>query len=72
MIDQLSFDTLLRRVDTLDREVRQLRRELLHGVRSQPAPARKATLFGSVKAGDVTDALIEDAQHDLFRSLNDL
>jgi hypothetical protein len=34
--------------------------------------SRKPSLFGSVEAGDITDAMIEEAKHDLFRPLADL
>ena len=54
MINQLSLDVLLQRVDVLDREIRQLRRDLLRGVRNQPvAPMKNSSLFGSVNAGDI-------------------
>lgn len=73
MIDQASFDSMLRRVDVLGREISQLRRELLRGVRDQRvAPAAKPSLFGSVKARDITDDMIEESKRELFRSLDDL
>lgn len=73
MIDQASLDTLLRRVDVLGREVEQLRRDLLRGVAvQQTAPRQKPSLFGSVRAGDITDEMITEAQRDLFRPLDDL
>jgi hypothetical protein len=70
MIDQPTFDTLLQRVDALGRELEQLRRDLLRGAAG--TPARKPTLFGSVPAGDITDEMIEDAQRDVLRPLDDL
>lgn len=73
MIDQPTLDTLLQRVDTLSQELEQLRRDLLRSATGSPAvPARKPTLFGSVRAGDITDEMIEDAKRDLFRDLEDL
>jgi hypothetical protein len=73
MIDQPTFDTLLRRVDALGRELEELRRDLLRGrVGLAGAPARKPTLYGSVKAEDVTDEMIEEAKRDLLRPLDDL
>jgi hypothetical protein len=73
MLDQASLDTLLRRVDVLGREVEQLRRDLLRGVAVQPAaPRRKPSLFGSVRAGDITDEMIAEAQRDLLRPLDDI
>lgn len=32
----------------------------------------RPSLFGSVKAGDITETMIEDAKHELFRLLPDL
>ena len=73
MLDQASLDTLLRRVDVLGCEIEHLRRNLLRGVAAQPAaPQRKPSLFGSVRAGDITDEMIVEAQRDLFRPLDDL
>lgn len=34
--------------------------------------ARKPSLFGSVEAGDITEAMIEEAKRQLFRPLPDL
>ena len=73
MIDQPTLDTLLQRVDALSRELVLLRRDLLRAVAGAAGvPARKPTLFGSVQASDVTDEMIEDAQRDLLRPLDDL
>ena len=73
MIDQQNLDTLLRRVDALGRELEQLRRDLLRGLAGTAGvPARKPTLFGSVKAGDITDEMIAEAQRGLLRPLDDL
>lgn len=73
MIDQPTLDTLFQRVDALSQELEQLRRDLLRGVANSPAvPARKPTLFGSVRAGDITDEMIEDAKRGLFPDFDDL
>jgi hypothetical protein len=73
MLDQPNFDTLLRRVDALGRELEQLRRDLLRGVAASTSiPARKPTLYGSVQAGDITDEMIVEAQKNLWRPLDDL
>lgn len=73
MIDQTSLDTLLRRVDLLGREVEQLRRDLLRGLTASRALSQhKPSLFGSVRAGDITSEMIEDAKRELFPSYDDL
>ena len=43
--------------------------ELITWVVIQSMPARKRSLFGSVRAGDITSAMIEEAKQDLFRSV---
>lgn len=73
MLDQANFEILLRHVDILGRELSRLRRDLLRGIGNQPMTAsEKPSLFGSVKAGDITEAMIDGARRDLFRNLDDL
>lgn len=65
---------LLKRVDVLERELERLKRDLLHGL---AAPSRQAveprpSLFGSVRGGDVTEEMIEEAKKSLFRDLRNL
>jgi hypothetical protein len=72
MIDQPNLDTLLRRVDALGRELEQLRRDLLHGMAGLTGAPRSPTLFGSVKAEDITDEMIEEAQRNLLRPLDNV
>lgn len=73
MIDQPAFDTLLQRLDALSRELELLRRDLLRAMAGATGvAAQKPTLFGSVLAGDITGAMIDAAQQDLLRPLDDL
>ena len=73
MIDQANFNFMLRRIDILGREIEQLRRDLLRSTMAQPTgPTQRLSLFGSVKAGDISPTMIEESQRELFRSLDDL
>lgn len=66
--------TLLKRVGALERELERLKRDLLYGLvaeRPQVA-ALRPSLFGSVRGGDVTEEMIEEAKRGLFRDLRDL
>jgi len=67
-------ETLLRRVDRLEQELKQLKRELMHQLLAGRVsrPGVKASLFGRVKAGDVTEQVIEESKKSLFRHLKDL
>jgi hypothetical protein len=73
MVDQISPDILLKRIDALEREIEYLRRDLLRSLAMGAQIAlEKPTLFGSVRGGDVTDEMIEESKRALFRSLEDL
>ena len=65
---------LLERVDRLERELEQLKRDLLQQLSAGVAPhhARKASLFGSVQGGDITEQMIEESKKHLFRLIEDL
>ena len=64
---------LLQRVDSLNREMERLRRDILKGMAGgQPVYQQKKSLFGSVSAGEITDEMITRAQKSLFRTLDDL
>ena len=72
MQDQPGQDPVLKRVDSLEREIEHLKRDLLRSVgvsrRTREIPP---TLFGSVQGGDVTEEMIEQSKHSLFRSFED-
>jgi len=71
LTDQAS---LLKQVDALERELERLKRDLLHGLVSlrPQAAASRPSLFGSVRGGDITEGMIEEAKQGLFRDLRDL
>jgi len=58
----------------LERELERLKRDLLHGLVSlrPQAAASRPSLFGSVRGGDITEGMIEEAKQGLFRDLRDL
>ena len=73
MSEQADWDALLRRVDALARDLERLRRDVLRAMTGTGSvPTRKPTLYGSVKAGDVTDEMIGAARRDLLRPLDDM
>ena len=68
-----SQKVILKRVDSLGREMERLKRDLIHSLATQPQGRKiKTSLFGSVKGGDVTEETIEAVKHALFRPLEDL
>ena len=72
MQDQPGQDPVLKRVDSLEREIEHLKRDLLRSVgASRRTQEIKPTLFGSVHGGDVTEEMIEQSKQSLFRSFED-
>jgi len=64
----------LHRLDRLEQELEQLKRDLLRQLVAGTASqyVAKPSLFGSVKGGDITDEMIEDSKENLFKHLKDL
>ena len=73
MFEEANQNVLLKRIDTLGRELERLRRDLLHAQVSGSGPEQeKPSLFGSVRGDDVTSEMIDEAQQSLFRPLEDI
>jgi hypothetical protein len=61
-------ETLLQRVSRIQQELEYLKRELFQelGARSTVQSARKSSLFGSVRGGDITEEMIDAAKKHMF------
>jgi hypothetical protein len=66
---ELKPKEVLKRLGDLEREIEYIKRDLLHVVEQ---PSRKASLFGCVRGGDVTEEEVEEAKKELFRELEDI
>ena len=67
----LDTERFLKRIDAMQRQLELLKRELVRNI--QPAKRKvKVSLYGSVKGGDVTEEMVEEAKRSLFRELRDL
>lgn len=67
----LDTKRFLRRIDSIQRQLELLKRELVRSI--QPTRRKvKASLYGNVKGGDVTEEMIEEAKRSLFRELRDI
>ena len=66
---ELKTKEVLKRLGDLEREIEYIKRDLLHVVEQ---PRRKASLFGCIQGGDVTEGAVEEAKKELFRELGDL
>jgi hypothetical protein len=73
MLKKIDQDNLLKRFDSLVREIENLKRDLLRsltvGVKHREM---KPTLFGSIKGGDVTEEMIEESKQSVLRPLEDV
>lgn len=72
MSGQVDLRTLLKRVDSLEEEIERLKRDLLRSLTAKPRGKKVKSLFGSVRGGDVTEEMIEQAKQALFRPLEGL
>ena len=71
--DKLSAERVLKRVDVLERELAELKRDILHSLVVRAHPKKlKTSLFGSVRGGDVTDGMIDEPKRNLFRDFGDI
>jgi len=67
----LDTERFLERIENTQRQLDLLKRELMRGI--QPTRMRvKSSLYGSVKGGDITEEMIEEARRSLFRELGDI
>ena len=62
---EIKTKEVLKRIGDLEREIEYIKRDLMH-LRLEEKPKQKPSLFGSVRGGDVTEEMIEEAKKDLF------
>jgi hypothetical protein len=73
MIRKSGTALVLKKIDGIERELAKLKRDIIHSLIIKESPKKaKQSLFGSIKAGDVTEKMIEESQRNLFRNLKDL
>jgi len=60
---EIKTGDVLKRIGDLEREIEYIKRDLMH---LKEKPKQKPSLFGSVRGGDITDEMIEEAKKDLF------
>lgn len=62
---------ILKRINQIQRSLDLLRRDLIKEIKL-PGKGERVSLFGSVKGGDVTEEMVEEAKHHLFREIEDI
>jgi len=64
---------VLEKIDGIERELAKLKRDVIHNLVARRSLRKmKPSLFGSVRGGDVTEKMIQESKHNLFRKLNNL
>ena len=61
---EIKTKDVLKRIGGLEREIEYIRRDLMH---LKEKMKQKPSLFGSVRSGDITEEMIEEAKKNLFR-----
>ena len=59
------------RVGDIERTLELLKRDIIKGIEPSEREER-ISLFGSVKVGDITEEMIDEAKRSLFRDLEDI
>ena len=68
---KLDVEVILERVSDIERALELLKRDIMKGIEPSEEK-RKISLFGSVKGGDITEGMIDEAKRSLFRDLEDI
>ncbi len=66
----LDTERFLKKIDDTQRQLELLKRDLMKNI--QPTKVKKSSLYGSVKGGDITEEMIDEAKRSLFRELSDI
>lgn len=65
--------TILKRINSLERELEKLKRDLLLNLTLQKKKKNiKSSYFGVIPSGDITEEIIEESKKSLFRALSDV
>jgi len=68
---KLDAEVILERVSDMEKTLEFLKRDIIKGIRPSEEKT-KISLFGSVKAGEITEEMIDEAKRSLFRDLEDI
>ena len=68
---KLDAEVILERISDIERTLELLKRDIIKGIEPSEEK-RRISLFGSVKGGDITEEMIDEAKRSLFRDLADI
>ncbi len=66
---EIKTKDVLKRIADLEHEIEYIKRDLTH---LEEKPKHKHSLVDSVRGGDITDEMIEEAKKNLFREAEDV
>ena len=62
---KLDTEVILERISDIERALELLKRDIIKGIEPSEGK-RRISLFGSVKGGDITEEMIDEAKRSLF------
>lgn len=68
MMADVDLRHTLEQVDSLERDIEEVKRDLLRSLTDEPEDTEIPSLYGSVEGGDITEEMVEDAKQSLFRT----
>lgn len=68
---KLDAEVILERIGDIERALEFLKRDIIKGIEPFEGEAR-ISLYGSVKGGNITEEMIDEAKRSLFRDLEDI
>jgi len=68
---KLDAEIILARVGNIERTLEFLKRDIIKGIEPYEKEA-STSLYGSVRGGDITEEMIDEAKRALFRDLEDI
>lgn len=68
---KLDAEVILERISDIEKALELLKRDVIKGIEPSEEKER-ISLFGSVKGGDITEEMIDEAKRSLFRDLEDI
>lgn len=73
MNNKQGANVLLKKVNNLEREIEELKRDIIRNLSLKVKKQKiiKRTLFGSVRGGDVTIQMIDEAKRRVLRDIDD-
>lgn len=68
---KINVEEILERVCDMEQRIELLKHDLIKGIEPYKGEV-KASLYGSVRGDDISEEMIDEAKHSLFRNIEDI